>query len=155
MQPVLPFPVFCHVCLPTDTHRKQPPRCTGFEGLQASPLSWRKASWHQILCSCPSWRWTLTWLAVRRQDFPADSTQSIDAATGFTFSSFTNDHGVVYNIAVPDPTPEEGTYDLVFQTIVPKTIGWSGIAWGGTMTYNPLTIVWLDGDNVTVSSRMA
>ena len=92
---------------------------------------------------------------MRRQDLPGDSTQVVDAATGFTFASWTNDHGIVYNIAVPETVPAEGTYDLVFQTIVPKTVGWSGIAWGGTMTYNPLTIVWLNGNNVTVSSREA
>ncbi|KAJ9142467.1 CBD9-like protein [Pleurostoma richardsiae] len=91
---------------------------------------------------------------VSCQDEP-DSKSIADLQTGFTFGSFTNDNGITYNIAIPSDAITAGNFDVVFQTIVPIGVGWSGFAWGGSMTYNPLTIVWLNGQDMVVSSREA
>jgi hypothetical protein len=61
----------------------------------------------------------------------------------------------VFGIAVPEDTSAEN-FDVIIQVTGPKdTAGWVGVGWGGGMTYNPLTIVWPNGDDVQVSSRMA
>ena len=79
----------------------------------------------------------------------------VDAETGFTFSQFTTDKGLYFRVAVPADAAAGKAYDVVLQIIVPKSVGWAGIAWGGSMTYNPLGIVWANGDKPVVSSRMA
>ncbi len=82
-----------------------------------------------------------------------DSVKFVDSVTNFTFSQYTNDKGIAYRIAVPDKA--NTTYDTVVQIVAPISVGWAGLAWGGSMTYNPLTIVWVNGKDVVVSSRMA
>jgi len=79
----------------------------------------------------------------------------VDAETGFTFSSYTNDKGISFRVAIPDKVAKDAKYDSVVQIVSPKAIGWVGLAWGGSMTYNPLTIVWQNGKDVVLSSRMA
>ena len=126
--------------------------------LLAQLRSWGSVSCPQILRFLV---WSLTPLrfcVARRQDPPADSVVVQDAQTGFTFGQFASDNGLTFRIAlpspIPDPVPDTG-YDSVIQVISPIAIGWAGLAWGGSMTYNPLTIVWRNGDDVTVTSRMA
>ncbi|EPE08559.1 cbd9-like protein [Ophiostoma piceae UAMH 11346] len=85
----------------------------------------------------------------------ADSTQYIDAVTGFTFSQYVNDKGIVFRTALPADAQVNANYDAVLQLIVPISVGWAGFAWGGSMTYDPLTIVWVNGADVVLSSRMA
>ena len=85
----------------------------------------------------------------------ADSTQYVDAATGFTFSQFVNSKGIVFRVALPADAKANDNYDAVLQMVVPVSVGWAGFAWGGAMTYNPLTIVWANGNDVVLSSRMA
>ncbi|OIW24733.1 CBD9-like protein [Coniochaeta ligniaria NRRL 30616] len=84
-----------------------------------------------------------------------DSKQVVDAETGFTFGQYVSDQGISFRIAIPDPAPATGSYDAVVQIAAPIAIGWAGIAWGGSMTYNPLTIVWKSGTDVVLSSRFA
>ncbi len=79
----------------------------------------------------------------------------MDSVTGFTFSSYTNDKGITYRVAVPDLVAADKAFDAVVQIIAPIGLGWIGLAWGGSMTYNPLTIVWANGKTPVVSSRMA
>ncbi|KAK4444156.1 cellobiose dehydrogenase [Podospora aff. communis PSN243] len=57
----------------------------------------------------------------------------------------------IYRIAIPDNA--SGTFDTVLEIISPISLGWAGFAWGGSMTANPLTVAWPNGQKVTVSSR--
>jgi len=84
-----------------------------------------------------------------------DSKQVVDAETGFTFGQYVSDQGISFRIAIPDPAPADASYDAVFQIAAPTAIGWAGLAWGGSMTYNPLTIAWKSGTDVVLSSRFA
>lgn len=72
---------------------------------------------------------------------------------GRCFSTYATDGGVSFGIAVPDGATK-APFDVIIQVTALKSIGWAGIGWGGAMTYNPLTIVWPNGKDVVVSSRM-
>ncbi|KAH8704670.1 hypothetical protein GQ44DRAFT_732217 [Phaeosphaeriaceae sp. PMI808] len=79
-----------------------------------------------------------------------------DPTTGITFSSITHANGVSYRIALP----YNGTSpDSILQIVSPGSFAWCGLAWGGHMTNNPLSVTWKteasDGGKVLVSSRMA
>ncbi|KAF9880278.1 hypothetical protein CkaCkLH20_02232 [Colletotrichum karsti] len=74
---------------------------------------------------------------------------------GRCFASFTNEAGITFGIAIPEGASSGESYDAIVQITAPIEVGWAGLAWGGAMTYNPLTIVWVNGEDVTVSSRMA
>jgi hypothetical protein len=73
--------------------------------------------------------------------------------TQICFSEFkepTND--IVYRIAIPDVSA--APFDVLLQIVAPITkAGWAGIAWGGKMNKNPLTVGWPNGDGALVSSR--
>jgi hypothetical protein len=56
---------------------------------------------------------------------------------------------------VPADAQNGAAYDTVIQVVSPNDIGWLGLAWGGSMTYNPLTVSWANGGSVVVSSRYA
>lgn len=60
---------------------------------------------------------------------------------------------IVYRVAIPDSS--EAPFDILLQIEAPASVGWAGIAWGGRMTGNPLTISWANGDGAVVSSRWA
>lgn len=84
-----------------------------------------------------------------------DSHVVVDTETGFTFGEYISDQGITYRLAIPDQAPTTGGYDAVVQIAAPIAIGWAGMAWGGSMTYNPLTLAWRSGTDVIVSSRFA
>ncbi|KAL2178209.1 uncharacterized protein P884DRAFT_298869 [Thermothelomyces heterothallicus CBS 202.75] len=94
-------------------------------------------------------------LGLARRQFEPDSSPYEDPETGLTFASYTSDRGITFRVAIPDPVPEDKVFDTLLQIVAPKELGWVGWAWGGSMTYNPLTVVWADGDNVVLSSRIA
>ncbi|KAK2744232.1 hypothetical protein FQN55_006917 [Onygenales sp. PD_40] len=81
----------------------------------------------------------------------ADSSPYCDSATGICYSAHTTTEQITFGIAIP-PTPSG---DAILQIAAPLDIGWAGLAWGGTMAYNPLTVAWRNGDSVVVSSRIA
>ncbi|KAI0389099.1 actin-domain-containing protein [Xylariaceae sp. FL0594] len=85
----------------------------------------------------------------------ADSEPFTDAETGITFQSATNSEGVTYRLALPADASADKPYDVILQVVAPITLGWTGWAWGGAMTYNPLTVVWANGKSVVHSSRQA
>jgi hypothetical protein len=82
-----------------------------------------------------------------------------DAETGFTFSQYNAqyslDHSIAFRIAVPSPVLANSTYDAVIQVVAPVDVGWAGLAWGGNMLSNPLSVSWANGNNVVLSSRYA
>ncbi|KAI8628547.1 iron reductase domain protein [Xylariaceae sp. FL1651] len=85
----------------------------------------------------------------------SDSTSFVDADTGITFQSYTTAEGITYRLALPADASADKAYDVILQIVAPISLGWAGWAWGGAMTYNPLTVVWADGTNVVHSSRQA
>ncbi|KAH7405991.1 hypothetical protein DE146DRAFT_430515 [Phaeosphaeria sp. MPI-PUGE-AT-0046c] len=83
----------------------------------------------------------------------------VDQETGFTFSetkaAATLSANIVYRIATPANVPAGQAYDVVIQVVAPNTVGWAGLAWGGSMVRNPLTVSYANGQKTTVSSRWA
>ncbi|KAI0021722.1 actin-domain-containing protein [Xylariomycetidae sp. FL0641] len=84
-----------------------------------------------------------------------ESAPFTDADTGITFQSYTSPDGITYRLALPEGASETTPYDVIIQVVAPNEMGWVGWAWAGTMTYNPLTVVWKNGDSTTLSSRQA
>lgn len=82
-----------------------------------------------------------------------------DPETGFTFSetraAATLSSNIVYRIAQPANIPANQPYDIVLQVVAPNQLGWVGLAWGGSMIRNPLTVAYPNGQRPTVSSRWA
>ena len=89
----------------------------------------------------------------------ADSIVFRDSETGFTFSQYNANYKynspdvISFRTAVPNPA--SAPYDIVLQVTAKKDVAWLGVAWGGTMLNNPLTMSWPNGNSVTVSSRWA
>jgi hypothetical protein len=83
----------------------------------------------------------------------------VDQETGFTFSetkaAATLTSNIIYRIATPANVPAGQPYDIVLQAVVPNSLGWIGLAWGGSMVRNPLTVAYPNGQKPTVSSRWA
>ncbi|KAJ4373955.1 hypothetical protein N0V83_002694 [Neocucurbitaria cava] len=83
----------------------------------------------------------------------------VDSETGFTFAetkaAATLSNNIVYRIAVPANVPANSNYDVVIQVVAPNSLGWVGLAWGGSMIKNPLTVAYPNGQKPTVSSRWA
>jgi hypothetical protein len=83
-----------------------------------------------------------------------------DPETGFTFSQYQATYSlsgkyITFRIAVPSDAQQNAQYDVVVQIVAPAEVGWLGLAWGGQMTYNPLTVSWANGNTPVVSSRYA
>jgi hypothetical protein len=77
-----------------------------------------------------------------------------DAKTTVCYSEWVSPEKIAYRIAIPD-TATAGSFDILLQIEAPKTVGWAGIAWGGTMTNNPLTVAWASGTTAIASTRKA
>lgn len=76
------------------------------------------------------------------------------AADGVCYSEYiAPTSNITYRIAIPDTA--SAPFDIYLQITAPSTVGWAGIAWGGTMAKNPLTVAWFNGDSGVVSSRWA
>jgi hypothetical protein len=84
----------------------------------------------------------------------AATTKYCDAASTICYSEFTSTNNIAFRIAIPD-TATAAPFDVLLQIVAPKATGWAGIAWGGQMAYNPLTVAWPNGNSVVVSSRRA
>ncbi|KAJ4361228.1 hypothetical protein N0V85_009426 [Neurospora sp. IMI 360204] len=94
--------------------------------------------------------------ALTPRQFEPDSSVYVDADTGLTFASYTNDRSIIFRVAIPDVIPSDLIYDTVLQIVAPIDVGWAGFAWGGHMTYNPLGIAWAkNGKEVVLSPRIA
>ncbi|KAB5559525.1 hypothetical protein GE09DRAFT_1113264 [Coniochaeta sp. 2T2.1] len=83
-----------------------------------------------------------------------------DPETGFTFAQYQATYSlsgkyITVRIAVPSDAQTGSPYDSVVQIVAPSEVGWVGLAWGGSMTYNPLGVSWANGGSAVVSSRYA
>lgn len=84
----------------------------------------------------------------------APAAKYCDASTTICYSEWLSPEKIAYRIAIPD-TATAGNFDVLLQIAAPKSVGWAGIAWGGVMVNNPLTVAWANGDKTVVSSRSA
>ncbi|KAF2735400.1 CBD9-like protein [Polyplosphaeria fusca] len=106
------------------------------------------------------WRYAIALLSIVTFA-SSQTTRVVDSETGLTFSSYnvpykTNAGKVItYRIAVPSAATSSAGYDVVLQIAAPNEIGWAGLAWGGSMVTNPLTVAWSSGSSAVVSSRWA
>ncbi|KAK8098690.1 uncharacterized protein PG998_011931 [Apiospora kogelbergensis] len=100
-----------------------------------------------------------TLLALVHPALAADSVAYKDPETGFTFAQYNAQYVIgkyiTYRIATPSNVAAGAPYDAVVQVAAPVDVGWTGLAWGGYMTYSPLTVAWQNGQSATVSSRYA
>ncbi|KAK0717278.1 hypothetical protein B0T26DRAFT_625869, partial [Lasiosphaeria miniovina] len=72
--------------------------------------------------------------------------------TAICFSEFTvAAYNITYRIAIPEVTA--APFDILLQIQAPASVGWAGLAWGGKMSSNPLTLGWANGKTAVVSSR--
>ncbi|KAI1075112.1 hypothetical protein F5B20DRAFT_585687 [Whalleya microplaca] len=60
---------------------------------------------------------------------------------------------ISYRVAIP--VVDAAPFDLLLQIVAPKTAGWAGIAWGGHMINNTISIGWANGNGSVISSRWA
>lgn len=94
-------------------------------------------------------------LSLTSRQWEPDSHAYVDAETGLKFAAYNSDRGIAFRVAVP-PVSAGKEFDAVLQVTAPIDIGWVGFAWGGSMTYNPLAIMWTNGTaNPVISSRVA
>ncbi len=88
---------------------------------------------------------------VASTDRYCDASFSLSAS--FCLAAFSSTTGVAFRVAVPDVAA--APFDTLLQIVAPVATGWAGLAWGGAMTANPLTVAWPSGDAAIVSSRWA
>ncbi len=77
-----------------------------------------------------------------------------DEATTICYSEYKTPQEVTFRIAISDQA-KAAPFDVLLSIVAPKSIGWAGIAWGGVMANNPLTVGWANSDKTVVSSRLA
>jgi hypothetical protein len=84
----------------------------------------------------------------------ASANKYCDASTAICYSQYQSPEKISIRVAIPD-TATVGNFDALLQIEAPKTVGWAGVAWGGIMVNNPLTVCWANGNTTVVSSRSA
>ncbi|AEO70999.1 uncharacterized protein THITE_2059294 [Thermothielavioides terrestris NRRL 8126] len=84
----------------------------------------------------------------------APAAKYCDASTSICYSEYVSQEKIAIRVAIPD-TATAGNFDVLLQIEAPKTVGWAGVAWGGVMVNNPLTVGWANGTSAVVSSRSA
>jgi len=70
-----------------------------------------------------------------------------DPDTGLTFASdmvrYYNDKpGIYYRLAIPSGLASYTKFDTVIQIVAPNDVGWAGMAFGATMSRNPLFVAY-------------
>jgi hypothetical protein len=84
----------------------------------------------------------------------ASAAKYCDAATTLCYNEYVSASKINYRIAIPQAATA-APYDIALQIVAPKATGWAGLSWGGGMTNAPITMAWPNGNNVTVSTRVA
>lgn len=74
--------------------------------------------------------------------------------TQLCYNQYTTAGGSSFRIAISDDSVGPN-YDIAVQLIAPRSSGWVGLSWGGSMSQSPLSVAWPNGQSVTLSSRWA
>lgn len=86
---------------------------------------------------------------------PAVSSAKVyDPTLKVNFAEWVSPQSISFRVALSDAATK-APFDLLLSIIAPKATGWAGVAWGGQMANNPLTIGWANGAKTVVSSRLA
>lgn len=99
----------------------------------------------------------ITWAAALVGTVSADGAATYrDPETGFIFSEWSaqyqlNASPLFFRIA--QPSGASAGFEVVLQIVAPINVQWAAVSWGGSMTNSPLSVIWPNGNNVTVSSR--
>ncbi|XDG09088.1 hypothetical protein ABKA04_008703 [Annulohypoxylon sp. FPYF3050] len=65
--------------------------------------------------------------------------QYCDTSSGVCYSEVTVGVApITWRIAIP--SVGEGPFDVLLQVVAPNRVGWAGLAWGGGMLYNPISL---------------
>lgn len=83
------------------------------------------------------------------------SVKYCDPVSTICYSEWISPERIAFRTAIPDNATATADFDVLVQLQAPKSVGWAGIAWGGTMVNNPLTVAWANAATVVVSSRRA
>jgi hypothetical protein len=78
-----------------------------------------------------------------------------DPVSTICYSEWISPEKIAFRTAIPENATATADFDVLVQIQAPKSVGWAGIAWGGTMVNNPLTVAWPNAQTVVVSSRRA
>ncbi|KAK3988907.1 hypothetical protein QBC44DRAFT_242501 [Cladorrhinum sp. PSN332] len=78
-----------------------------------------------------------------------------DPTSNITYSEWISPEKIAFRIAIPDTATQNAAFDVLLQIQAPKAVGWAGLAWGGSMVNNPLTVAWASGTKAIVTSRRA
>lgn len=84
----------------------------------------------------------------------ASSAKYYDAALKVTFAEWVSPQNIAFRVALSD-SATKAPFDVLVSIVAPKAAGWAGIAWGGKMSNNPITLGWANGAKTVVSSRWA
>lgn len=80
--------------------------------------------------------------------------QYCDTSSGVCYSEVTVGVApITWRIAIP--SVGEGPFDVLLQIVAPNRVGWAGLAWGGGMLYNPISLGWANGNTTVGSGRFA
>lgn len=165
-----PNSVSCHLPSVSRHHLHIPPPC-----LLSCSSSFVHSSHHEVLdpqfdCCSVQLRYPLPSLPIFHSHWScfrdkltrsgasaqSNAIKHYDPETGITYSSITHSTGVTYRVALP---ANSSTSDAILQIVSPNEFAWCGLAWGGHMTQNPLSVAWAtgaqSGQKAIVSSRMA
>ncbi|KFA80467.1 hypothetical protein S40288_02042 [Stachybotrys chartarum IBT 40288] len=82
---------------------------------------------------------------------PAQASQYYDRDLRLNFQEHRTEADILFRVAIP--ANATAPFDVALQVVAPVATGWAGFAWGGGMRFNPLTMVWQNGEGVTASSR--
>ncbi len=90
---------------------------------------------------------------ARRQASTKFCDTGVDGVCLAQYATSSSASGIVFRLAIPQA--DAAPFDVLLSIIAPVSAGWAGLAWGGSMTANPLTVAWPNGDAAVVSSRWA
>lgn len=88
------------------------------------------------------------------QSASAPAAKYCDASTTICYAEYLSPEKIAFRVAIPQ-SATAGNFDVLLQIQAPKSTGWAGLAWGGIMVNNPLTVAWANGNKTVVSSRSA
>lgn len=90
--------------------------------------------------------------AVQPADDYSPVVRTCSTKTQLCYNQYTSvEGGVAYGIAIPQTT--SGNFDVALKMVAQRRVQWAAISWGGDMVNAPLTIGWVNGRDVVVTTR--